>query len=129
VQSNRKILIADDDARNRKLLETLLTSDGYLVASANSGQAALSAAVAEKPDLILLDLMMPGMDGFEVLRRLKAMPDLQEIDVVMVTALDDTGSRARMEAAGAAGLLLKPVDRWKLKEMLGQLLGGGDAAG
>ncbi len=129
MQSNRKILIADDDARNRKLLETLLTSDGYLVASANSGQAALSAAVAEKPDLILLDLMMPGMDGFEVLRRLKAMPDLQEIDVVMVTALDDTGSRARMEAAGAAGLLLKPVDRWKLKEMLGQLLGGGDAAG
>ena len=129
MQSNKKILIADDDARNRKLLETLLTSDGYLVASANSGQAALSAAVAEKPDLILLDLMMPGMDGFEVLRRLKAMPDLQEIDVVMVTALDDTGSRARMEAAGAAGLLVKPVDRWKLKEMLGQLLGGGDAPG
>jgi CheY-like chemotaxis protein len=129
VQSNKKILIADDDARNRKLLETLLTSEGYQVASVVSGQAALTAAVAEKPDLILLDLMMPGMDGFEVLRRLKAMPDLQEVEVVMVTALDDTGSRARMDAAGAAGLLQKPVDRWKLKEMMAQLLGGGDAAG
>lgn len=129
MQSTKKILIADDDARNRKLLETLLTSEGYAVASVASGQAALTAAVAEKPDLVLLDLMMPGMDGFEVLRRLKAMPDLHEVDVVMVTALDDTGSRARMDAAGAAGLLLKPVDRWKLKEMMTQLLGGGDAAG
>ncbi|HEX8958082.1 MAG TPA: response regulator [Burkholderiaceae bacterium] len=129
MESIKKILVADDDARNRKLLETLLTSDGYRVASVGSGQAALSAAMADKPDLILLDLMMPGMDGFEVLRRLKAMPDLQEIDVVMVTALDDSGSRARMDAAGAAGLLLKPVDRWKLKEMTQQLLGGGNASG
>jgi CheY-like chemotaxis protein len=129
VLSSKKILIADDDARNRKLLETLLTSEGYQVASAPSGQAALTAAVTEKPDLVLLDLMMPGMDGFEVLRRLKAMPDLQKVDVVMVTALDDAGSRARMDAAGAAGLLLKPVDRWKLKELVEQLLGGGDAAG
>ncbi|HEX7641182.1 MAG TPA: response regulator [Burkholderiaceae bacterium] len=129
MESHKKILVADDDARNRKLLETLLTSDGYQVASVGSGQAALSAAMADKPDLILLDLMMPGMDGFEVLRRLKAMPDLQEIDVVMVTALDDSGSRARMDAAGAAGVLLKPVDRWKLKEMTQQLLGGGNASG
>ena len=129
VQSSKKILIADDDARNRKLLETLLASEGYQVASAPSGQAVLSAALADKPDLILLDLMMPGMDGFEVLRHLKAIPELQDIDVVMVTALDDTGSRARMNAAGAAGLLVKPVDRWKLKEVLEQMLGGTDAAG
>ena len=129
MESNKKILIADDDARNRKLLETLLSSDGYQVASVASGQAALSAAMADRPDLILLDLMMPGMDGFEVLRRLKAMPDLQEIEVVMVTALDDSGSRARMEAAGAAALLLKPVDRWKLKQVTELLLGGSDAPG
>ncbi|MBV8634843.1 MAG: response regulator, partial [Burkholderiaceae bacterium] len=116
MQSNKRILIADDDARNRKLLETLLTSDGYEVASANSGQAALSSAMSEKPDLVLLDLMMPGMDGFEVLRRFKAMPELADVEIVMVTALDDAGSRARMDAAGAAGLLTKPVDRWKLKE-------------
>ncbi len=129
MQSNKKILVADDDARNRKLLETLLTSGGHQVATVDSGQAALAAAIAEPPDLVLLDLMMPGMDGFEVLRRLKALPDLQDIPVVMVTALDDSGSRARMEAAGAAGLLIKPVDRWQLKEILENVLGGGDAVG
>jgi CheY-like chemotaxis protein len=129
VHSGKKVLVADDDARNRKLLETLLNSDGYQVAGVNSGQAALAAVAAEKPDLVLLDLMMPGMDGFEVLRRLKASNHSQDIPVVMVTALDDSGSRARMDAAGAAGLLVKPVDRWKLKETLEKLLGVGDAAG
>lgn len=126
---NKKILVADDDLRNRKLLETLLTSDGYEVAAVNTGQAALTAATADKPDLILLDLMMPGMDGFEVLRRLRAGEESQDIPVVMVTALDDSGSRARMNAAGVAGLLIKPVDRWKLKETLEKLLGDGNAAG
>jgi len=129
VPSNKKILVADDDARNRKLLETLLVADGHQVVAVDSGRAALSAATAEPPDLVLLDLMMPGMDGFEVLRRLKAAPDLQDIPVVMVTALDDSGSRARMEAAGAVGLLIKPLDRWKLKEILERVLGGGNAVG
>jgi CheY-like chemotaxis protein len=128
VQSGKKILVADDDARNRKLLETLLNSDGYQVAAVNSGQAALSAVAGDKPDLVMLDLMMPGMDGFEVLRRLKGSADWQDIPVVMVTALDDAGSRARMNAAGAADLLIKPVDRWKLKETLVRLLGGSHAA-
>ncbi len=129
MQSNKKILVADDDARNRKLLETLLAADGYHVATVESGQAALAAAIADVPDLVLLDLMMPGMDGFEVLRRLKALPDLQDVPVVMVTALDDSGSRARMVAAGVVGLLIKPVDRWQLKEVLDIVLGGGNAIG
>ena len=129
MHSGKKVLVADDDARNRKLLETLLNSEGYQVAGVNSGQGVLAAVAAEKPDLVLLDLMMPGMDGFEVLRRLKASPHSHDIPVVMVTALDDSGSRARMDAAGASGLLVKPVDRWKLKETVETLLGDGDAAG
>src|SRR5579872_7309926 len=72
MSANRKILVADDDSRNRKLLETLLYADGYLVASVASGQAVLDAIATDRPDLILLDLMMPGMDGFEVVRRLKS---------------------------------------------------------
>jgi CheY-like chemotaxis protein len=121
---NKKILVADDDARNRKLLETLLHADGYLVVAVNSGQATLDAVASDQPDLILLDLMMPGMDGFEVVRRLKSDPDTRDIPVVMVTALDDSGSRLRLLAAGVADLLSKPVDRWQLRERLEQLLGG-----
>lgn len=121
---NRKILVADDDSRNRKLLETLLRADGYLVASVDSGQATLDAVASDRPDLILLDLMMPGMDGFEVVRRLKGDVDARDIPIVMVTALDDAGSRMRLLAAGVADLIAKPVDRWQLKERLEQVLGG-----
>src|SRR5579872_3717676 len=102
VYSNKKILVADDDARNRMLLETLLCADGYRVVTVDSGRATLAAVAADRPDLILLDLMMPGMDGFEVVRRLKAAEDLRDIPVVMVTALDDSGSHARLLAAGVA---------------------------
>lgn len=126
---NKKILVADDDARNRMLLETLLAVDGYEVVSVNSGQATLACVEAGKPDLILLDLMMPGMDGFEVVRRLKAADASREIPVIMVTALDDSGSHARLLAAGVADFLTKPIDRWLLKESLLRLLGENDAVG
>jgi CheY-like chemotaxis protein len=123
MHSNQKILVADDDSRNRKLLETLLRADGYLVASVGSGQATLDAVATDRPDLILLDLMMPGMDGFEVVRRLKGDEGACDIPIVMVTALDDAGSRMRLLAAGVADLLQKPIDRWQLKERLERLLG------
>src|ERR1700678_994343 len=122
MSANKKILVADDDSRNRKLLETLLGADGYVVTAVNSGQATLDAVANERPDLILLDLMMPGMDGFEVVRRLKIDADTRDIPIVMVTALDDTGSRLRLLSAGVADLIAKPIDRWQLKERLEQLL-------
>ncbi|MBI2305886.1 MAG: response regulator [Rhodocyclales bacterium] len=120
------ILIADDDPRNRKLMETLLRADGHEVRSADSGQAALDAVAAEAPALILLDLMMPGMDGFEVLRRLKADPAAQGIPIVMVTALDDAASRARLEAAGISEVIHKPIDRWALQACVARVLGDDD---
>ena len=123
MNANQKILVADDDSRNRKLLETLLHADGYIVASVGSGQATLDAVALDPPDLILLDLMMPGMDGFEVVRRLKGDTGARDIPIVMVTALDDAGSRMRLLAAGVADLISKPVDRWQLKERLQRLLG------
>lgn len=126
MNANKKVLIVDDDERNRKLLETLLRADGYLVAAVESGRATLSAVVNDRPDLILLDLMMPGMDGFEVVRRLKSDADYRDIPVVMVTALDDSGSHLRLLAAGVADFLIKPIDRWKLKALLERLLGRGE---
>lgn len=120
---HKKILIADDDLRNRKLMETLLRIEGYQVLATESGKALLGAVAEDRPDLILLDLMMPGMDGFEVVRRLKADDKTRDIPIVMVTALDDVGSSLRLRAAGVADMLPKPVDRWQLKKILDELLG------
>ncbi len=123
VEARKKILVVDDDARNRKLMETLIQAEGYAVQSVDSGPAALAAVAGECPHLILLDIMMPGMDGFEVLRQLKAGAGGKAVPVVMVTALDDEASRTRLSAAGASSVLTKPVDRWALKACLRQLLG------
>lgn len=121
------VLVVDDDPNNRKLMETLLSYEGYAVTSAASGAAALAAVAVRPPDLILLDLMMPDMDGFEVVRRLRANPETRGIRVVMVTALDDDASRVRLAAAGVDRLILKPVDRWELKTCVENLLGAGKA--
>jgi CheY-like chemotaxis protein len=113
--ARRTVLVVDDDALNRKLIETLLRADGHAVVSADTGAAALAAVAASRPDLLILDLMMPGMDGFEVIRRLRATPAGSRLPILMVTALDDPASRARLAAAGIERVLTKPVDRWQLK--------------
>jgi len=119
----KRILVIDDDSRNRKLVETLLRAGGHDTRSAESGKAALDAVATDPPDLILLDLMMPGMDGFEVLQRLKAGPATRDIPIIMVTALDDDASRARLAAAGVSDVITKPVDRWALQACVDKLLG------
>jgi two-component system cell cycle response regulator len=105
-----RILVVDDIRTNIKVLEAKLTSEYYEVISASNGPEALEAAVAQKPDLILLDVMMPGMDGFEVCRRLKANPDTAHVPVIMVTALGDPEDRVQGLSAGADDFLTKPVD-------------------
>jgi CheY-like chemotaxis protein len=117
------VLVVDDDALNRKLLETLLRADGYEVSSVDSGAAALEAVISQAPGLVLLDAMMPGMDGFEVARRLKANQATSAIPLVMITALDDAASGTRLSAAGVEAVLNKPVDRWELKSVLIRILG------
>lgn len=87
------ILIVDDELGGRKTLEALLKAEGFNLIFAASGAEALDKAAEFAPDLVLLDVMMPGMDGFEVCRRLRADPFLAEMPVIMVTALDDRDSR------------------------------------
>ena len=105
-----RILVVDDIAANVKLLEAKLTAEYYTVLTATNGFEALEVAKAEQPDLILLDVMMPKMDGFEACRRLKEDPSLAHIPVVMVTALDQAADRIRGLEAGADDFLTKPAN-------------------
>ncbi len=105
-----RVLIVDDILANVKLLEAKLTADYFDVFTAMSGPEALEAARRVNPDIILLDVMMPGMDGFEVCRRLKSNMQTHHIPVIMVTALDQPADRVQGLEAGADDFLTKPVN-------------------
>jgi DNA-binding response OmpR family regulator/two-component sensor histidine kinase len=109
------VLIVDDRAPERETLEVLLAPEGYRLAFAADGHEALDRAAQLTPDLILLDVMMPGMDGFEVCRQLRSDPVHGEVPVVLVTALDDRSSRISGIEAGADDFISKPFDRNELR--------------
>jgi signal transduction histidine kinase/HPt (histidine-containing phosphotransfer) domain-containing protein len=111
---NARILIVDDEIHNRKLLELLLHSDGYQTRSATNGEDALASIAQDAPDLILLDIMMPGIDGFQVASILKAAPATASIPIIMVTALIDQASRLAGLNAGVEEFLTKPLERAEL---------------
>jgi two-component system cell cycle response regulator len=105
-----RILVVDDIPANVRLLEAKLMAEYFEVLTASDGPSALEVANTQAPDLILLDVMMPGMDGFEVAERLKAEPKTRHIPIVMITALTDTADRVRGLEAGADDFLSKPVN-------------------
>ena len=121
-QPRRRLLLADDEPSMRKVLELRLNFWGYAVRCANDGAEAVQLAAAEIPDLILLDVMMPGMDGLQACRHLKADPKTCEIPVVLVTAKDTRGLAEQVQASGADAFLQKPYDYTVLQRLIQRLL-------
>ena len=116
--NDKKVILAvDDSPENLDVLKSLLTP-GYTVKAAINGMMALKIAEKALPDAILLDVRMPGMDGFEVCRKLKQEESTREIPIIFVTGEDDADMHAMAQQLGAAGVLIKPVDPVSLSDML-----------
>lgn len=113
-----KIMMVDDDKLVTDLLEKLLRSEGYQTATVNDSSKAVEIAKVEMPDLILLDLMMPQPDGFRVCRMLREEPQFKRTPIIIVTALDDSDSRAVAFGAGANDYLTKPFHPDELSEKI-----------
>ena len=110
-----RILIADDDTQNADLLEAYLDGTGYETKVVANGEDTLAAARAWKPDLILLDVMMPKLSGFEVCRRLRADPATRDVAVLMVTALDQSTDVETAFEAGTDDFVTKPINKTELQ--------------
>lgn len=117
-----RALVVDDEDRNRRVLAAMLEVEGYVVQEAHNGERALALARQHPPDIVLLDIMMPGMDGFEVARALKADAATRSVPIIMVTALHDRGSLIKALEAGAEEYVSKPVDRWELRVRVKNML-------
>jgi CheY-like chemotaxis protein len=123
--SDEPILVVDDNPMNLTLLQAMLTARGYAVRTAGGGQEALVTLEQTRPRLILMDLQMPGIDGFELTRRLKADITMREIPIIAVTAFAMSGDEARARAAGCDDYVSKPIDRRLLYQLVEKHLAAG----
>ncbi len=117
-----RILIADDNIPNCELLDAYLADEGYEIDMAHDGQAALDHVAETQPDLILLDIMMPKMSGYEVCQRLKENQATRDIPILMVTALNEQGDIERAVNSGTDDFLTKPVNQLELRTRVRSLL-------
>jgi two-component system, cell cycle response regulator DivK len=124
---SRRILVIEDQEDNRQILRDLLTSADFEVIEAVDGEAGLAAAAAHKPDLILMDVQLPGIDGYEATRRLKGDAVLRDVPVIAVTAHALSGAEEEARAAGCDGYISKPISPRqllaKVREYLSRLSG------
>jgi len=115
---SKRILVIEDHEENRRLLRDLLTSFGYELIEAVTGEAGVTAAEKERPDLVLMDIQLPGIDGYETTRRIKANPVLRDTPVIAVTSYALSGDDVKAFAAGCDAYVTKPFDPAELLEKI-----------
>jgi two-component system cell cycle response regulator DivK len=120
---SRRILVVDDQEDNRRILRDLLTASGYQVIEALTGEEAVARAEAETPDLILMDIQLPGIDGYEATRQIKARPALRSTPLIVVTSYALSGDDAKAFAAGADAYVSKPFSPRALLAKVREFLG------
>jgi two-component system cell cycle response regulator len=113
-----KVLVIEDDPTDSKLMVAVLEMNGHLVRASMSAEDALGAIVTERPDVIMLDMRLPGMDGFAFIRQLKATESVSQIPIVAVTAYPDRYRREELLAAGCEACIVKPIDTRELQSQL-----------
>jgi two-component system, cell cycle response regulator DivK len=119
---SKRILVIEDHEENRRLLRDLLTSFGYELTEAVTGEEGLTAAETQQPDLILMDIQLPGIDGYEVTRRIKANPALRHIPIIAVTSYALSGDDIKAAEAGCNAYVTKPFDPVELLAKIQEFL-------
>jgi two-component system cell cycle response regulator DivK len=120
----KRILVVEDQEDLRGILRDLLVSSGYEMLEAGDGRAGVDMAKAEKPDLILMDIQMPVMDGYDATRAIKGEPDLNPIPIVAVSSFAMKGDEEKARAAGCDHYITKPYSPMQLLKLVRSLLGG-----
>jgi len=124
-----RILVVEDQDSIRRMIEALIGARGYEVTAVGTGTKAIDVASTNPPDMVLLDLMIPGYDGFEVCRRLRSDPVTRKVPILVISALDDAESRAKAAAAGATAYYTKPFSPMALLKEIDRLRAGAKAVG
>ncbi len=119
---SKRILVIEDTEDNRRIFRDLLRPSGYELLEAVDGEQGVAMAAAERPDLILMDIQLPIIDGYEATRRIKANPDLRHIPIVAVTSYALSGDEAKTRAAGCDGYLAKPFSIQQILDTVKRLL-------
>ena len=119
----KRILVIEDTDDNRRILRDLLSNAGFELIEATDGEQGVAAAVAERPDLILMDIQLPVIDGYEASRRIKANPELRHIPIIAITSYALAGDEQKTAAAGCEGYVAKPFSPRQVLALVRQFLG------
>ncbi|MFC2019437.1 response regulator [Chloroflexota bacterium] len=117
-----KILIVEDNSQNMRVIQMALRRLGYTFLEASDGEAGMAAAIQEKPDLIIMDVQLPKMDGLEITRRLREMPEFSQVPIIAITAYAMKGDMERALAVGCDAYLTKPINTRELPKVIVELL-------
>jgi CheY-like chemotaxis protein len=121
--AGKKVLVVDDSLSSVLMQKLILQHERYEVVTATDGEGAVAVAIAEQPDLILMDVMMPGMSGFEACRKLRATPSIRNVPIIMTTTRHKLASLGKEAAGAESDYLLKPIDRQELLAKVNRYLG------